>query len=231
MKKIIALILALTCSIALFSCEKEGIESDVKNVASMYASSAPTKIVATVKNTVGTRVYEGEHVLVTGKIGDKVATVYTYWYEEIRGVEEGSDSEILGPEKTVEGSLEYLEDSGLRENGGKWDDEGYNFAPAAGAIAINLKFSSLINPKYENNVLTFEVAPANAVDVLGVIVGEDLDENAITENISVTVKNAGSVITGITVAYTIAQTDDYPSVVTTIDVVYTYDLEKITLTK
>ena len=232
MKKIIALVLALTCSIALFSCgKKDGIEKDVKDVASMYESSAPTKIVTTVKNTVGTREYDAEYTLVTGKIGDKIATVYTYWYEKLRSVEDGANSEIVGPEEIVKGSREFLEDSGVRENGGKWDDEGYNFAPAAGDIAIDLKFSNLVDPKYENNVLTFSVAPDKAQDVLAVVLGEDLDEGAIAGNVSVTITNAGSVITGITVVYTVAATDDYPEIVTTVSAVYTYDLEKITLTK
>ncbi len=232
MKKIIAIILALTCVFAMFSCkEKNTIENALKEVEKMYVSSAPTKIVTKTSNVVGNTTYDGEYVLTTGKIGDKLATTYTYWYEELRPISDGSSSQVIGPKVKIEGSKEYLEEYGLRVNGGEWDASGFNFAPAAGDIAITLDVKYLVEPKYENNTLTFSVKPQYAEEVLGVVIGYELDEEAITENISVVIKDAGSLISSVDITYTVDGGEEYPDTVVKVSAVYTYDLEKISISK
>ncbi len=232
MKKILAIILALACTLTLFACKKDdSIESKIASVEKMYENSAPTKIVTHIDNKVGSRVYEAELTFVKGKIGSNAATVYTYWEDQFRDVASGSGPQVVGPVNRVSGSEEYLEGSGYRVNGGRWDDEGTDFAPARGDVKIDLTLDYLIDPKYENDVLSFSVAPENASKVFGTILDNDLEDESITENISVSVSNAGTEISGITISYIISGGDDYPDIEVTVTSVYTYDLEEITLTK
>ncbi len=236
MKKIIAVILALVCVFAMFSCkDNDSIEAKIEGIAKMYESSAPTKIVTQIKNTVGERVYEAELTFTTGSVGANKATVYEWWEDDFRSVSEGSGSTIVGAVKRVTGREEYLEGTGYRvsNNGitGKWDAEGTDFAPSRGAIKIDLTVENLIDPKYENDTLTFSVAPANASKVLGTVLDDQLGDDAISGNVSVSVTSQGMEITGVTISYVVAGEGDYPDVTVTITSAYTYDLEEITITK
>ena len=230
MKKIIAILLALSCIFALASCKGNATKNAIENIEEMYKSCAPTKIVTTTTNTVEKDVFRGEYVLVTGKVGNKLATTLTYWYERLRSVEDGSTPVIVDKIEKVEGTREWLEDQGIRENGGFWL-EGLNFAPTAGSLAVNLDADNLIEPKYENNTLSFSVAPENAAKVLGAVIGEGLDGATLAGNVSITITHVENFISGITVSYTIDGGENYPDTAVVISSVYTYDIEKITISK
>ena len=77
-----------------------------------------------------------------------MATVQKYEQDYMRTVAEGANAAIVGPIATDSGSLEYLEGYGRRINGGFWDENGLNFGPTAGSIAINLEDSLLKDVKY-----------------------------------------------------------------------------------
>ena len=217
MKKILAIILVLCSVFAMFSCDDGEIGDTVATISSMYAVSTPTKIATTSKTTMGNVELDGTYTLVTGKVNGKVATVSLFEYEEIASIDEGSGEVITGAIKTVKGS------KGVRENGGSWTD-GYNFAPVAGDIAINLDMDNLTDVLFENNVLTFSVAADKTAAVFG-------ENNAIDADVSVTITNDGAVITGITMQYTLEASGDYPEAVIVITTSYEYDIQEVTLTK
>ena len=220
MKKIIAIILALAALFTLCACgEEEG--PTLADVAAMYESSAPTKIVTNTVEVIGTSTkLNTNEVLVTGKIDGKLATVYTCSKDQLAEINSGA--EIKSVIETIETSKEYY-DGLVRENGGRWSQD-YNFAPAAGDIAINLAAENLTNVVFNGNTVTFTVA----ADKTAAVFGED---KAVEADVSVEIINDGAYITGINLTYTIVSDDDYPEVVVTISTVYTYDLEEITLIK
>lgn len=229
MKKIIAIILAITCAFALFSCGEDEVGASVASVNEMYKNSAPTKTVVTTVKDVGGEQYNGLYTLITGKVGGAVATQYTYEYEVLRSVEEGAGSNILGAKEVKKGSKEFLDGKGVRVNGGAWDAEGYNFAPVGGAIAVNLDTSNIKDPVFENGKLTFKVAPDKALAVFGTVLDADLEEGAIAADIDVVITCAGSVVTGIKIVYTVDGEGDYPDSTITVEAKYSYDLQKITM--
>lgn len=233
MKKIIAIILAAACIFAFASCGETGdgngdFENPIEAIVAMYALSEPTKIVTTHTTVIGNITLSGEETLVTGSIDGKIATVYEYWYEELTGIDEGGGEIIYDVKKVVSGSKEYLEDSGVRENGGNWKKNEYNFAPTKGDIAINITEALVSDVSYSGNTLMFTVPEENIEAVFGV-------ETEFEGNVKVSIFNDGAVITGIVVEYTIpGESDDdieYPDSVVTISTSYTYDLEVITLVK
>lgn len=230
MKKLIAIILAALCAFALFSCEPtepQGETDALDAVLKMYSLSEPTKIVSTQRTILGNVTLEGEEILVTGSIDGKIATVYTYWYEELLTIEEGGGEVIIGIKDVPrEGSKEYFEDKGVRVDGGEWT-EGYNFAPATGDIALGLTKENAGDYAYSDHSFTCTVKAADTEAVFG---------RAIDSDVSVTIMDDGAVITGVVISYTIAgdSGDDdvtYPDSQITISTVYTYDFEKVTLVK
>lgn len=223
MKKIIAIILAITCAFAMFSCQ--GKKADpIDTLNAMYKASAPTKVVTDTTEVLGSITLTGTYTLKTGKIDGKIATTYTYSYQELRAVNDGLES-VEKPWIEVSGTKEYLEDKGVRIDGGSWDDEGFNFAPSAGSIVVNVTKDNVTDIVADDaaKTITFKVAADKTAEVFG-------EENAVAADVSVTVTHDGAVITGTTLSYTVEGAEDkYPDAVVTIKVVYTYDLEEITI--
>ena len=221
MKKIIAIILALAALFSLSACNNDEEGPTIADVTAMYASSAPTKIVTTTTQIIGDTVtLNGVEEMKTGKIDGKIATVYTYSIEELAEISSGA--EIKGAIETVTGSKEFF-DGKVRVNGGSWMPD-YNFAPAEGDIAINLDEANLKDVVFGENMGSFTVEAKNTAAVFG-------EENELEADVEVVITNDGAYITGITLTYTIAESDDYPEVVVTKTTLYTYDLEEITLVK
>ena len=241
MKKIIALILALVCVFALAACgedpvpEKTPEEIAIEATLACYALSAPTKVVTkTSRDFDGYYELKGEYILVTGKIDGKLATVKTYTQDVFRTIDAGSGTDILEPIYQIEGSEEYLEGKGYRTNGGKWAEDGLNFAPTAGSLGIAITTANITEIKYTeskyNNVLSFTVPEENVDAVFGV----DEDGNSFFDHesdIKVTVTNNGAVITGIVIEYQIEADDEYPGQNVSIITDYSYELETVTLVK
>lgn len=241
MKKIIALILALACVFALAACgkdpepEKSAEEIAIEATLVCYAASAPTKVVTkTSRDFDGYYKLDGEYVLVTGKIDGKIATVRTYVQDMLRTIEEGSGADIMENIYQVKGSEEYLEDKGFRTNGGAWMEDGLNFAPTAGSLAISITKNNITDITYTeskyNNVLSFTVPEDKVDEVFGV--DEEGDSFFDHESdIKVVITNNGAVITGITIEYAIEADDEYPGQQVSIITNYTYELEAVTLVK
>ena len=242
MKKIIALMLALACSFALFACgEEEVVTNGVLDTIQYYDNSQPTRVETVTCQTIldddGVSTVEelnGYYLLVTGKINGKIATVKTYTHDVLRSVEEGSKNEIVPPVDTVSGSEEYLEGYGRRIDGGPWNPSGYNFSPAVGAIKIGITEANITNWTYEeaqyNNTLSFTVTKDKVAEVFGA----DADGNPVIpddSDVKVVITNNGAVVTGITISYSVEAEGDFPARNVTVSVTYGYAVEEVTLTK
>ncbi len=221
MKKIIAVVLAVVCTFALFSCGEDKV---FDNMDTKFAASVPTRIVTTTTQVIGSTTLNGSYELKTGSVDGKIATVATYSYDEFNKIDEGTSEEITGVIKTVTGSKEFYAGKGIRINGGSWTD-GYNFAPTAGSIDIELTSKNVLEYSYENNTFTCKVSKEKAVEVLGIDVAPSADVNVvITDN--------GAEITSVTIEYTVVDADEnYPDTVVKIVTEYYYGLQEVTFVK
>lgn len=231
MKKIIALLLALSCAlccVALISCGDAGDtpnpddkpqKTDLERVMEMYQNSHPTKATFETYQTIGSRTLSSSGTYVTGKIDGKAATVYTYSYQELGAVESDAKDVVV----TQTGSREYMEGLGVRENGGDWDSEGTDFAPET--LALQLTAENVGEYTFEDNVFTFVLAAEYAGAVLGEYVSDC--------EVQVSIRVDGAVVTGISLFYTLPSVDGSISDSMDVSIVatYTYDLETPTLSK
>lgn len=212
----------------------EGAEG-VDEFKALYAVSEPTKVATSYTTEIGNVTLKGSSTLTTGILNNgKKVSVLVYSYEVLQSIEAGAGdyvTPIMG--EPIKGSREYVEDLGERIDGGDWDEEGVNFAPKAGSIAINLDATKIKDCVYSVKggvrTLSFTVEAANTKAVFG-------DDYDIMSDASVVITANDAVITGITVSYTepIESEDEeivYPLAKVTISTVYTYDIENVTLVK
>jgi hypothetical protein len=228
MKKIIALILAtVLCAVALTSCNLLFPEEDttLSDISRMYNMSAPTRIVATTEQDFGAYELNCSYEIVTGYVDNSLASVYTVTTEELRTVEEGGNTdEVKDMIKSTTKKTEAIEGFGSRTNGGDWNPEGEVWTIGRGAMAINLQEDALLNVVYENHVLTFTVPAANVATVFG-----EYSEN-MASDVQVKIVDDGAVITSIELQYNLAGDGaNLAESTMTVKVVYTYDLERITI--
>ncbi len=230
MKKIIVLMLVVAlCVPALFSCAfiNKFFDKTLDNVAEMYSNSAPTKVVATTKQTIASVELNSRYELITGFVDDKSASVYTETVESLRTIDDGGNTdEIKSLIKTTDKKIEAVQGYGARTNGGEWNPNGNVWTIGRGSMALNLDDALLENVVYENNTLTFTVAAENA----GAVLGEEYSDK-ITGTVEVTIKNDGAVITSIDLHYFLAgdAANNLVESEMTVSVVYSYDIEKITI--
>lgn len=224
MKKILALILVLTCGFAMFSCDESG--DTMNKVDKIFKAVAPTKIV-----TETTEVFDGKLTLTStstlksGKVDGFAAATYEYTKQTLRTVEEGAGDTELLPWVETSGLLEYHDDKGLRTDGGKWDIDGENFAPAAGEMGPKFSAKNVkdIKEDKENNTITFTVPAGKAALVFG-------EDAAPAADVFVTITHDGSAVTSVILSYEIkADKKDHPDVEVTIKVLYSYEAEQITI--
>ena len=230
MKKIIVLMLTVAlCVAALTSCQYLDMfkgDSTLDDVAAMYNMSAPTKVLATTEQNFGSYELNCSYEIVTGYVDNSRASVYTVTTEELRTVEEGGKTEeVKDMIKTTTKKTEAIEGFGSRTNGGDWNPEGDVWTIGRGRMAINLEESALTNVVYENNTLTFVVPVANVATVFG----ESYAAN-IASDVEVTIVNDGAVVTSVDLHYYLTGDGaNLPETEMTVKVVYTYDLERITI--
>lgn len=221
MKKIVACILALVCLFACVSCGGE-VEKNVEKIAAIYANAAPTKTVVHTVQDFGEYKLEGETTLIVGTYNGKAATLYTYVRQELADVEQMNSI----AKRSVQGSKEYFADKGVREDAivndnARFNRNGENFAPATGAIALNLDAEALTDVVYENGVFTATVA----ADFVKAVFGED---TTIATQTGIVITVAGNMITSVTLTYTIPSYTAMPDATVTVTATYAYDVQTVT---
>ena len=236
MKKIITLALVVAlCAVCCVSCipsnnnnSNNNVESNpLDDVAKMYNQSAPTKIVASTKQTISSVELNCTYELVNGTVDNLPASVYIVYTEELESIEDGGGSEVIKPLiKSTTRKTESIQGIGSRVNGGDWNPEGVVYSITRGGMAINLDKNSVTGVEYKNNVLTFTIPVANAATVLGEKFVSD-----IASDVQVTIVTDGSVVTSIELKYSL-KGDEAAHLIQSemvVKVDYTYDLEKITI--
>ena len=244
MKKIILLILVVAlCTLSFAACQSKNNNNNQNNeptpepqvdeyafladITTMYKNSAPTKVVASTKQTIASVTLECGYDLVNGFVDNMAASVYTETKQELETVENGGSSAVILPlVKETTRVTEAIETIGSRVNGGNWDPQGSVSTIERGGMAIKLNKDNLKNIKYENNVLTFTIPNANVATVLG----KNYTSN-ISSDVKVTIVNDGAVVTSIQLVYTLAANEEanLPESQMVVKVEYTYDLEEITI--
>jgi len=217
------LLILATVFVSLVSCTSEN-QKTIDQINGMFASNAPTKIEISTKEVYGENDIElnGTAVLVKGKYDGKNATIYTYERERFSTIEEGS-TEIITPLIVTEsGKKEYLEGKGVRVDGGRWDDEAYDFAPEVGAINLNLSEKNLANVMFEDGVFYATIEAAHTSVVLGEAFAFDYD-------VELEIKVYDGFITSITLSYVVPEDDDYPEIIISIVANYYYGIQSVTV--
>lgn len=193
----------------------------VQKIAGMYKASNPTKSFVTTRQDFGDFWLGGESTLVVGTYNGRTAAVLTYVYQELADL--GSFNSTV--KRSVQGSKEYIAGYGVREdainNSYAYFQSGDNFAPNAGAIALNLQADLLTNVSYENHVFKATVPTKN----LKAVFGEDTTIKTQTE---ITIVDAGNLIASVTLVYKIPSITAAPDVTVTVNATYTYNVETIT---
>lgn len=226
MKKIISIVLVLATVFTFFSCGGDGDESvaaSIKEINDMYNAVSPSMVVTESTRNFGSYSLVNKGTLKVGSAGGFDVAVYEYSNEQLRDIESGSGAEVLGVIETVTGIREYHEELGYRENGGKWDEDGEDFTPETGAIALNLTEATVQDFKYdkETKTYTFTVLAANTEAVFG---------QAIESDVAVTLTRTAADIVGVTLAYAIkSKSKDHPEIQVTLKASYYYETQTITI--
>ena len=195
--------------------------TDVEKIAAMYAISVPTKAVVSTEQNFGAYKLEGESTLLVGTYNGKDAAVFTYVYQELTDIENFNST----AKRSVQGSKEYFEGVGVRvdaiNNAYAYFENGGNFAPKAGSIALNLQADLLTDVSYVDHVFTATVSAKNAKAVFG-------EDTTIKTTTKITIVDAGNLIESVTLVYTIPSITAAPDVTVTVQAVYSYNVETIT---
>ena len=187
MKKLVSLLLALTCVFALFSCAS----GDVKDVAKLVNGSQPTKIITLTTHDDGEEKLSGKYeTLIEG-----ANSVYTYEYQRYQTVISGVQSGNTDFIETKKGTV-YYKDGAYSTDGENWFTE----LPDVDAMSMKLNINPkhLKNPKFSDDkkVLTATVAAKNTEAMFGVAL--NADENGVT----VVIEHDGIYVRKITISYT-----------------------------
>ncbi len=237
MKKLISIVLILSCAFLLFSCGKteETVEPDltqdtIDQINAMYNAIAPTKVETVSTIAFGNHVLESTSVLKKGFVDGYAATVYNYSRQEIRSIEEGSNADYLDPIVTIVGGWQYHEDNGYREMDeisgkfGDWDFEVEDPTPAPGAniLKINKNTVTDFSVDKENNVITFTVTVKNSEKVFGM---------EATSDVTVTMVHSGADVTSVSLSFLgkVPDKKDYPEASITVTATYSYEIQEIDL--
>ncbi len=171
-KRILCLLLAMTCIFALISCGGPSADEFIK----IADSSSPTKIITQ------TSVNDGDETL-TGRFETSVSDLgYTmvYEYQRYATVEEGvAADDPEGFIKTVSGTV-YYKDGSYSTDGENWTTD----IPDASTLQVKFKLSEKNLGKFsvsdDGRTLTTTVTSAQAAKMLGIDVAATEDGVAIT---------------------------------------------------
>ena len=240
MKKLIAILLVFACMFAMASCSLgEGSGNDPASPGSSAAAtqkildvladqirkSKPTKsVVTTVTGNNDVNLTSTETVVI-GEVSGKEASLYEYEKEQF--VDLGTST--TAKEVTKE-TREYVEGSGLRVNGGKWEKKSnpyQNIIP----YRMNLNASMIQGFHVKEDKLSYEFAIPQK-NIATVLAG--LDVSSIITDVSVLIETDGAAVTRIRLSYdmrniALGANTQFENSKVVIDARYSYDLQSITL--
>ena len=196
MKKIICLLLALTCVFAVVSCSSTP-EAAIEDIVN---NSKPTKV-TTLVSYVGARTLNGKFINTI----DGTKSIYEFEFERMATVAEMNDGII----KTIKGTVYYKDGQVSSNEGDSWEN-------CAVTEIVNFKlkldkrnFKTFVYTE-DGNSVNATIAPENVKNVLGVSVSAAGD-------VQVSIKTNGTFLNRITISYV---TTDGAAVA--VDTSYTY---------
>ena len=199
MKKIICLLLALTCVFAVCSCGG-GSAPEEASIEGIVNNSKPTKV-TTMVSYVGAKTLNGKFINTID--GNK--SVYEYEFERMATVEDMNDGAV----KTIQGKIYYKEGKVSANEGESWED-----TSVTQVANFKLKLDKRNFKTYEyttdGNSVNATIAPENVKSVLGISVSAASD-------VKVSITTNGTFLNRITITY---KTIDGASVA--VDTSYTY---------
>ncbi len=185
MKKIICLILALTCVLGLVSCTR-----DAKQFIELVNASEPTKIITVTSFNDGERKMPGKFETVID--GSNFELNYSFQRYTVPGENNDPDAFLTTEEGTV-----YYKDGKYSKDGETW----FTDAPDVAARQVKFAFDAKNLGEYvisnEGKTLTTSVTSEQAEAMLGVNVEA-------AEAVEITIKHDGTYLRSIEVYYTTA---------------------------
>ena len=210
MKKILAVLLVLCCTLSVVSCNlfnKDKSDSEtgegVEKFEKMLLESVPTSSNTVVTHEVNESVITNTFSLVTGTVSGKKAAVYTNTVHTPSEIED----RVLQYLKPKSETVWYLEGYGTSTNkGASWKDSGKDFSPVAGSLAIDLSAKYIKSSSYSkdgaNETLDVTMTAENAT----VALANFLDaKQTINQDVTITITAAAERISSITIKYVIPE--------------------------
>ncbi len=251
MKKIFSLIMVLVlvlASIGVFTAcddatgDNVPLETRLDLIDEMLNNVTPRQSVTTINQRIGALTLESKTTLITGKINGANATSMLREYQQLAEINPKKLSASLI--ENVTSKEWYIEGQGYSTDGKTWYESGYNFAPKAGEIDIDLtaNASKLTNLSYDaaTETLSFSLAQADA----NVILAKLMDGQKFSSGVTVSISTAGGYVTSIKLQYTEPEYDilideskpdddasyvTIPESVIVVEAIYSYDLAEMTL--
>lgn len=160
MKKILTLILVLTCAFALFACGEDAAPVYTEEAADFITAFGATTV-SSLKVTVTADTAEGTltSTYTTVYNADKTGTM-TYSIETIPGLDSTEDLEVLTGTITCDAS-------------GKWSDEAISGKLGATGVKFDIDSSVIKNYTIDGNTLAITVPAVDTQSVIGYAVGSD----------------------------------------------------------
>ena len=183
MKKIICLILALTCVIGLTACTR-----DAKKFIELVNASQPTKISTVTSFNDGERKLSGKFE--TAINGSDFELTYSYERYTVPGENEDPEAFL-----TTEAGTVYYENGKYSKDGENWFTEVPNAVTKQVKFAFDVKNLGDYTISKDGKTLTASVTSEQAEAMLGINVEA-------TENVEITIQHDGTYLRSIQVYYT-----------------------------
>lgn len=242
MKKILALLLALTCIFSVFACQNDPADqpSDdagnngtnppaddndttppademtvLERFSAMLRASTPTKSVVTATETFSKNVLTSVTTLATGTTVEGLEASVLEIKKQTLNDADGTTLELVGESVTEHW---YLEGRGLSTNKGrKWDANGTNFAPKENALRLYLNEEFIDSYEYDEatETLVLNVTWEYASDVLAYFL--PTADYALEQDVKITITAAADRVTGITIEYFI-ESDEIGDITTSVEI-------------
>lgn len=162
MKKIIALLIAITCVFAMVSCGETGI--DLTAFKDAVAATNPTSVEIETSLETELGALEGSFNVTYAEDG---SAVIEYSYEQFNELTDSAN--VTEIKKTITGTVNVGADGSYSDGG-----ELVGSVSAAGGFTINLDSNKMKDCEVNGNVLTATVEAANTQAVLGVAIAYDV---------------------------------------------------------
>ena len=207
MKKIICLLLALTCVFTFMSCS----DKDLDALVEIIDASSPTKITTLTTYQYGSQTFTGKF---TTEIAESNSvTDYRYQRYAVLGDADKEGVTVDGNIATVSGKV-YYKNGKFSEDGENWFAE----APDTSVVMMHLALSEDYLGDYTitDDGMTLNASGLNK-EAVKAILGIDVSVN--DAGASLTIKTNGNYITGLSVSYVAVDTE----AVVTVESSYTYN--------